>query len=290
MRLASYASVTTASVLIVVKLAAWQLTDSMSLLAALIDSLLDVAASLVNLYAVRQALQPPDSQHRFGHGKAEPLASLGQSAFITGSAIFLFIEASHRLFEPRDLERAGIAIGVMVFSIAATLVLVTFQHYVVKRSGSIAIKADSLHYKGDLLMNLAVIVAIVLTTELGWLYADPLFGLGIALYIIYNAWLIARGSLDMLMDRELPDGQRARIRSIVMDNPEILGLHDLRTRESGPQIFIQCHIELDGQQSLFDAHEVADRVELQLREAYPGAEVIIHQDPYLGPQHERPAP
>ncbi len=279
-RWASYASVATATVLIIVKLVAWQLTDAVSLLASLIDSLLDVAASIVTLLAVRHAQTPADSDHRFGHGKAEPLAALGQSAFVTGSAIFLLIEATHRMFTPQDIEHGRIGIGVMVFSILATLALVAFQAFVVKRSGSIAIKADSVHYKGDLLMNVAVIVAIVMVTELGWTYADPLFGLGIAFYIIYVAWQVARSALDMLMDRELPDEQRAAIKGIILGNAEVKGLHDLRTRESGPQVFIQCHVELDGAQPLVEAHEVAERIEIQLMTAYPGAEVIIHQDPY----------
>lgn len=279
-RWASYASVTTATVLILVKLVAWQLTDALSMLATLIDSLLDVAASLVTLLALRHAQTPADSDHRFGHGKAEPLAALGQSAFVMGSAIFLFIEATHRLVTPRAVEHGRIGIAVMVFSILATLALVTFQAFVVRRSGSIAIKADSVHYKGDLLMNCAVIAAIVMSTEWDWGYADPLFGLGIAFYIIYVAWQVARGALDMLMDRELPDAQRNAIKGIILGNAEVKGLHDLRTRESGPQVFIQCHVELDGAQPLVEAHDVAERIEFQLQAAYPGAEVIIHQDPY----------
>ena len=282
MRLATYASVETASVLIVVKFIAWEATGALSLLAALIDSVLDLAASLVTLLAVRHALTPPDREHRFGHGKAEPLAALGQAAFICGSAVFLLIEAIDRLIKPAPVEHGAIGIAVMIFSILATLGLVAFQKYVVSRSKSLAVSADSLHYQGDLLMNGAVIVALVLSMQFGWLHADPLFALGIATYIVYNAWQIGRDALNMLMDRELPEEERNRIREMILEHPEVLGLHDLRTRASGPQTFIQCHVEMDGELRLWDAHEVADRIEKQLMDAFPGAEVIVHEDPFLG--------
>lgn len=280
MRAATYASVAVAAILIASKIVAWLLTDSVSLLSTLIDSLLDLAASLVNLLAVRHALMPPDREHRFGHGKAEPLAALGQSAFITGSAIFLVIEAIRRLYTPRVLENGDVAIGVMVFAIVITLALTRFQAHVVRKTGSLAIKADSLHYVTDLLVNGAVIVAVVLATELGWLYADPLIGLAIAAYILKSAWAIAKDAYDMLMDRELPDAERARIKEIVLAHVGVTALHDLRTRASGPLIFIQVHLEMDGHMSLYNAHTVADAVEASLREAFPGAEIIIHQDPH----------
>jgi ferrous-iron efflux pump FieF len=176
-----------------------------------------------------------------------------------------------------------VGVGVMVFSVAVTTFLVLFQRYVVKETASMAIRADSLHYRSDLIMNLAVILALVLASELGWLIADPLFGVAIAGYIIFTAWQIGREALNMLMDRELPDADRERIKSIILANPEVLGLHDLRTRSSGPQTFIQAHIEMDGEVSLSDAHDVADRVEAQLQGAFKGSGVIIHLDPFLGP-------
>ena len=282
LRLATSASVATASLLIVVKLFAFAMTDSVSILSTLIDSLLDAAASLVNLVAVRHALVPADREHRFGHGKAEPLAALGQAAFITGSAAFLMIEAVQRLFSPQALENSEVGIAVMLFSIVATLGLVTLQKHVVRRTGSLAISADQLHYAGDILVNGAVIVALVLSVQLGWRYADPIFGVCIALYILYNAWQIAAGAMDMLMDRELPEEERQRIRATILAHEGVLGLHDLRTRASGPKIFIQCHIELDSGLSLLQAHAIADDVEEELRRDFQGAEVIVHQDPYEG--------
>lgn len=279
MRAATYASVAVAMVLVVAKLAAWWLTDSVAILSSLIDSGLDLGASLINLYAVRQALTPADHEHRFGHGKAEALAGLAQSTFIAGSALFLLIEAGHRLFTPRPIVSSDIGIAVMVLSIALTIALVGFQYFVIRRTNSLAISADSLHYKADLLANLAVIVAIVMVTELGLVYADPLFAIGIAFYIVFGAWGIFRRSLDQIMDRELPDDQRQVIREIAIAHPRVESVHDLRTRSSGVQAFIQLHLELDGDMTLTEAHNIADAVELEILRKFPDAEVIIHQDP-----------
>ncbi len=280
MRLAATASVAVASILIVAKTVAWLATDSVALLSTLLDSVLDAGASLVTLVAVRQALVPPDRDHRFGHGKAEPLAALAQAAFITGSAVFLLFEAGQRLVTPRPVADTGIGIAVMVLAIVLTLALVTLQKRVIARTGSVAIQADALHYVGDLLINGAVIVALLLSRYLGWIWADPLFAVAIAAYLIKSAIQIVRGSMDMLMDRELPDEAREKIVHIVRSHPEVKGMHDLRTRGAGPTTFMQLHLELEGSMTLWQAHDIADRVETQLREAFPGAEVIIHEDPY----------
>ncbi len=279
MKLATVASVIVATTLIFVKMGAWLLTDSISILSSLVDSLMDVVASLVNLVAVRHALQPPDAEHRFGHGKAEPLAGLGQSAFIAGSAVFLTIEAVSRLLTPRQVTHVEVGIGVMVFAIAVTLVLVSFQRYVVRKTGSTAVGADALHYETDVLINGSVIVSLVLTKWLGWHLADPLIGIAIAAYLVRGAWQIAKRSLDVLMDREFPDEERDRIRGIVLAHPQVKGMHDLRTRSSGIQPFIQLHLELDAEMSLREAHAISDEVEERIKDSYPGAEVLIHEDP-----------
>lgn len=279
MRRATYASVTVAVILIALKFAAWLATGSVAMLATLVDSMLDAAASLVNLFAVRQALTPADREHRFGHGKAEPLAGLVQSAFIAGSALFLFVEVARRLVNPHAVEQGGMALVVMGVSVVFTLGLVSFQRYVVRKTASLAISADKLHYFGDLLANVAVAVALVLATKFGLRWADPVFGGLIAVYIVWSAWEIIRQSLDQLMDRELPDEDRKRIREIALSHPEVRAVHDLRTRASGRDIFIQLHIELDRAATLVRAHEVSDAVEKRLQEAFPAAEVIIHQDP-----------
>lgn len=279
MRAAAIASVTVASILIVTKFAAWIMTDSVSLLSTLIDSFLDAAASLINLYAVYHALQPADREHRFGHGKAEPLASLAQAAFICGSAAFLLVEAGERVAHPKEISNTEIGYWVMVFSIVLTIGLVIFQRYVVKKSGSVAIDADSLHYQTDVLINLGVMVSLFMSSSLGWIYADPVIAVLIALYIVKGAWGIGQTALAILMDRELEDDERQKIRNIVMAHEEVRGMHDLRTRTSGVHVFIQFHLELDGDMRLKDAHEISEAVELELMEAYPNAEVIIHEDP-----------
>jgi ferrous-iron efflux pump FieF len=279
MRLATYASVAVAGVLIAAKLFAWLATDSVSMLSTLLDSVLDAAASMINLFAVRHALTPADREHRFGHGKAEPLAALGQSAFVAGSAVLLIVEVVRRLWRPQPIENGDLGILVMLGSIVLTVILVLFQRHVVRKTGSLAISADRLHYLGDVLVNGGVILALVLTQLLGWPLIDPVFGAVIAVYILYTAWSIARSSLDMLMDRELPNEDRQRIRATALAHPEVKALHELRTRASGPAIFIQFHLEMDGGMSLYEAHRIADQVEEEILAAYPGAEVIIHQDP-----------
>lgn len=279
MRAAAIASVSVATILIITKFVAWLMTDSVSLLSTLIDSFLDAAASLINLLAVHHALQPADREHRFGHGKAEPLASLAQAAFICGSAAFLLIEAGQRIASPRDIANTEVGYAVMVFSIVLTLGLVVFQRYVVRKSGSIAIDADSLHYKTDLLINLGVIASLFMSSYFGWQYADPLIAILIAVYIVKGAWEIGKTSLSILMDRELEDEERQKIRDIVMAHEEVKGLHDLRTRSSGVHVFIQFHLELDGDMKLRDAHDISEEVERELMDAFPNAEVIIHEDP-----------
>ena len=281
MRWATYASVTTALSLILIKLVAWFITDSISILATLLDSSLDVLASLLNLFAVKHALQPADKEHRFGHGKAESLAGLGQAMFIAGSAGLLLLQAISRIIHPQEIK-SGIEVGVtvMVISIVATLLLLSFQKYVIKHTGSTAIKADALHYRSDLLVNGSVIIALVLAYY-GWKQVDALFGIGIALFILYSAWQIVRESVDLLMDHELPEEERARIKDVVMKHPETRGLHDLRTRRSGTRVFIQLHLELDASLTLSIAHAITDQVEQELAALFPDAEVIIHEDPIV---------
>src|SRR6185437_2334830 len=237
------------------------------------------AASAVNLVAVQQALTPADREHRFGHGKAEPLASLGQAAFITGSALLLLIQALQHLLSPVAVSNTGIGIGVMVFAIAVTFVLVRYQQHVVKRTGSLVIGADELHYRSDLILNGSVIVSLVATQTLGWAYLDPLFGAAIGLWIVYGAWRVAKKAVVQLMDQELPDEARARIRELAMAHPEVKAVHDLRTRAAGPTAFIQIHLEMDGGLTLREAHRVSDAVEADIIAAFPRAEVLIHQDP-----------
>lgn len=279
LKAATYASVATAGTLIVVKAMAWGLTGSVSVLSSLVDLLLDIMASAINLYAVRHALQPADAEHRFGHGKAEAIAGLGQAAFIVGSGVYVTYEVIQRLINPQPVTHGMIGIAVMLFSIVMTIALVLFQRYVVRRTASVAITADLLHYVSDVLTNGSVIVALILASSLGWHLVDPLFGAGIAAYIIYSAWTIAAQSLNLLMDRELSDEARERIFKIATSHPGVTSAHDLRTRSSGRHAFIQLHLEMDGSMTLNRAHEISDAVEASIKAEFPDAEVIIHEDP-----------
>jgi ferrous-iron efflux pump FieF len=279
MRRASYASIAVAVAMIVVKLVAWLMTDSVSLLSSLLDSLLDGAASLVNLVAIRQALVPADREHRFGHGKAEPLASLGQAAFIAGSAVLLLIQALQHLLRPQPISNSTLGLGIMIFAVIVTLALVTYQRRVVRRTQSLIVSADEMHYRADLVLNGTVILSLLATTWLGWVYIDPICGAAIGLWIIYGAWRVANKAIFQLMDHELPDEARARIREIALRHPQVRSVHDLRTRASGPDAFIQIHVEMDGSLSLAEAHRISDAVEAEILVAFPRAEVMIHQDP-----------
>jgi len=279
MRRATVASVAAALVLIAAKLVAWFLTDSVAVLSTLVDSVLDLAASVLTLFAVYHAVQPADAEHRFGHGKAEALASLGQSAFVAGSGFLLLIEAIRRVFEPRPIGYEAVGIAVMAFSIMVTLGLVAYQRHVIRRTGSLAVTGDSLHYAGDILINGSVIVALGLNWLWGWRALDSVFAVGIVLYLLWNAYQIGRVALDQLMDRELADEDRARIVAIAKDHPETRAVHDLRTRRAGLDTFIQFHLELDPNMKLNRAHAIADEIEVKIRAAFPNAEVIIHEDP-----------
>jgi ferrous-iron efflux pump FieF len=279
MRQATYASVAVACVLIGAKLAAWIATDSVSVLSSLLDSMLDAAASLVNLIAVRHALMPADDEHRFGHGKAEALAGLAQAAFITGSALLLLSEALHRLWMPVGLENGGIGLAVTALSMALTLGLVSFQNYVVRRTSSVAVGADRLHYMSDFLLNGGVALSLVASMWFKVDLLDPLCGLAIGAFILWGAWGIGRSSLDHLMDRELPDETRTRILAIARAQPDVKDVHDLRTRANGASIHVQIHLEMDGNLTLLRAHAAADAVEAAIATAFPGADVIAHMDP-----------
>ena len=279
MRWATYASFGTAVTLIVITLGAWAITGSVALLSTLVDALTDAVSSVVNMWAVRQALMPPDMEHRFGHGKAEPLAGLGQAAFTLGSGVFLLIEAADRFVHPVPLIRSDIGIAVMVIAIILTLALVQFQNFVVRRTKSVAISAASTHYIGDILINLSVIVSMGIVTLFGWTFIDPMFAVFVSVFLMWNARIIAAESLEMLMDRELPEPQRNDLRTIAMGHVGVLDVHDLRTRQSGQRGFIQIHLEMDGTMPLSRAHEIGDEVERAIVEAYQNFEVIVHHDP-----------
>ena len=278
-RMAAVASISVAVILILTKFVAYMWTGSVSLLSSLIDSTIDSLASIITFFSVTRAMEPADKAHRYGHGKLEALSAMAQAAFIVGSAVFLFFEAMQRIAQPRAIENAEFGYAVMVLSIVLTLALVIFQKYVIKKTGSIAITGDHWHYQGDLLMNAGVILAMFLSVYTGFLYFDPIFALIIVVILLHAAKEVGTEAYDILMDRELPDEDRKKLEKIIMTHPQARAVHDLRTRNTGQQIFIECHLELDGDMTLEMAHHITEEIEIMVYAAYPKAEVMIHQEP-----------
>ncbi|VAV92486.1 Ferrous-iron efflux pump FieF [hydrothermal vent metagenome] len=276
---AANAAVAVAFTLILIKAWAYHVSGAVSMLGSLMDSLMDILASLINLVAIRFAVVPADDDHRFGHGKAEAIAGLVQAMVIFLSALFLTMEAGSRLINPEPVTEADKGITVLLISIVLTVMLVTYQRYVIRKTGSMAISADHVHYSGDILMNFGVILALVLSEYLDYYYADPIIGLLVAGYLIYNVRQIAQNSIDMLMDREMDEADKTRILSLIRSHKHVRGIHDMKTRKSGLNIFIQFHLELDGDITLSEAHHISDDVEAEIMAEYPEAEVLIHADP-----------
>lgn len=278
MRIASAGALAVALTLALAKAIAWWLSGSVSLLAGLTDSLLDGAASLLNLIAVNYALRPADDDHRYGHGKAEALAGLGQAMFIAASAVLVGVQGVDRLNNPQPLTSEWLGIGVMVLSLALTIALLMFQRHVVRLTGSTAIHADSLHYRSDLLLNSSILLALFLAS-FGVQQVDAIFAIGIAFYILWSAISIAREAAAVLMDKELPVEVSEHMHALACAVPGVLGAHDLRTRISGIRWFVQLHAELPGQLTLSAAHALCEQVEEAIRAEYPQAEVLVHADP-----------
>ncbi|TMP59893.1 divalent metal cation transporter FieF [Pseudoalteromonas sp. S1610] len=267
------------SLMIATKAWAWLASGSASMLGSLTDSLMDITATLMSFLVLSYALRPADDDHRFGHGKAEALAGLGQAAFIAGSGCLLAFHGIERLINPVQLTHSLLGVWVSIFAIVCTLVIVFVQNKVVKHTESIAIKADSVHYKGDLILNAAVLLAILLAYY-GVLYADPLFAIGVAGYLLYNSWDIATESASHLMDKELPDEEKQSIFEIARNHNDVYGVHGIRTRQGGKVKFIQLHLELDDNLPLIRAHKVADEVEAMISARFESeVDILIHLDP-----------
>lgn len=278
LRRASGAALAVALFLALSKAVAWWLSGSVSLLAGLTDSLLDGAASLINLLAVHYSLRPADDDHRYGHGKAEALAGLGQAAFIGVSALLVGAQGVDRLLHPQPLGAPLVGIVVIVVSLLLTAALLAYQRHVVRLTGSTAIRADSLHYRSDLLLNLSILVALVLASY-DWARLDAVFGIAIAFYILWSAASILREAAAVLMDTELSPEIGEDMQRLARTVPGVLGCHDLRTRISGTRWFVQLHLELPGELSLSRAHALCDEVEAAIKAHYPRAEVLVHADP-----------
>ena len=289
MKAATIASTSVAVLMIAGKMVAWLLTGSVSMLSSLVDSSLDFVGSLITLIAVRQALTPADAEHRFGHGKAEALAGLAQAGFIAASGGALILTVAEQLLRPQQVKEEATGLVISAAAIVLTIGLVTFQSYVAKRTNSIAIAADRAHYLTDLVSTMAAGGALFLSG----FFNEPLIDSGVAglvsLYLMHGAWTVSRGSLDVLMDRELPEAERQKILEIARDHPGVRSVHELRTRSSGLTKFIQAHVVLEPTMSLGRAHVIGDTIEAAIQDAFPDAEIILHIDPWNDDEPRRPA-
>lgn len=278
-RSAAYASIATALFLVGLKLwASWQ-TGSTAMLGSLADTTLDLIASLATLLGVWIASHPADENHRFGHGKAEALAAIFQVMLITLSAGGIALRAVTRLAEGGQTAAAEEGIAVSIVAIVATFALLAWQRHVIRKTGSVAIKTDHVHYQSDILLNLSVIAALVIDQFMGFGAADPLFGLGIALWLAWGAWRAGGEAMDHLMDREWPEERREEFLAVLARHPDIRGVHDLRTRTSGADDFVQFHMAVDPHLTVLEAHALMDEVEERIAREFPGVEVLIHPDP-----------
>jgi len=283
---ASIASLFVSSTLIIIKYFGWAETDSISLLGSLADSLMDFLASIFVFIAISFSLLPADEKHRFGYGKSEGLVVFIQSLLIGISGLYVFSEAIQRFFHPIKINQPSIAIWIIVVSIVLSIGLIIFQKYVVKISKSKAIESDQYHYLTDLYINISVLISILISGWTTYLFVDSLIGLIIALFVIYSALGLLKKSFKILLDQELPSSDRDQIKAIALTHPEVLGFHDLRTRDAGRNYVIQFHLELDPQMSLLNSHEIIEEVMEKVLDAFPDAEIIVHSDP-LGVEEKR---
>ncbi|MBU2870140.1 cation diffusion facilitator family transporter [Colwellia sp. E2M01] len=277
-KIAAILSTTTAFILVALKLYAWFVTDSSAILASTTDSMLDLFSSIMGIVILRFALAPADKKHTFGHGKAESLAGLVQASFVLGSAILLIFNGVSRVLNPQVIVHSSVAIWVTIISLVLTLMLVAFQRYVIKRTGSIIISGDALHYQSDLLLNIGVLVAIVLSQGF-WLQADGVFTILVALYLVFGAGQIIVQSVSQLMDSQLSDNELMLIKDIIKAHKKAIGIHELRTRQSGAVKFIQFNLELENDLSLLEAHSIGDEIESSISNVLAPCEVFIHHEP-----------
>ena len=277
-RLAAISATVTALILVIIKLYAWFATDASAMLASATDSMLDLFASVMNVIILRFALAPADQEHKFGHGKAESLAGLVQAAFVLGSAFLLMMNGVDRVITPKAIVQTEVGVWVSVIAIFFTLGLVFIQKYVIAKTQSLAISADSLHYQSDLILNLGVLAALLLSQDY-WPRADGIFTLLVGAYLLYGAVKIVWLSVQHLMDHELSVEEVNKIKAIVAAHDNALGLHDLRTRQAGQQRFIQFHLELDDTLTLLAAHSIGEAIERDIEQALAPCEVFIHHDP-----------
>lgn len=290
-RRSGYLTLVAALVIVALKLTAAIMTNAASALASFMDALLDVLVSSLNFMALRYALKPADDEHRFGHGKAEAVMALFQAAFLTGAAVLLLYQGVSRYFSPEPVGALNSGILLTLLCTGLTLTLVFVQRWIINKTGSLAVKADSAHYSGDVLMNLSVIVALWLVSN-SVLWADAVMAALIALYLLWTAWQLAQESLRHLLDEELSLTEREQIVAVLHQLPEVFGVDQLRTRQAGVKVFVQLRLLLSDQLSLLDSHDIVDAAEQKVAALFRDAEVIIHADPVSAvplPEFPRPA-
>ena len=279
MILGSLGSLGTTLFLLVLKTVAFMSTGSVSILSSLFDSIQDLMSSFINMIAVYQAIQPADKMHRFGHGKAQGIGGLLQAFIIAVSAVLLAIESIMHLIHPVPVQQVNFGILIIFISIILTACLVLFQNHVIRQTGSVSIKADRLHYAGDTAMNLGVMISLLATKFLGWLWIDGAFGVLVALYLLYTVWHIMKETCALLMDKELASQIRKDIEDIALSESKVLAVSDLRTREGGNKQFVQFNVQFDKKESLQHAHATLDKIEAKIKQKYPEMDVMIHAEP-----------
>ena len=279
MKQASYASVIVAAALIILRGITFLLTGAVSILSSLLDSVQDMLTSIVNMIAVKHATEPADRKHRFGHGKAQALGGLVQAFIIALAAIGLLIESCRRFLNPMPISHITMGVVITLFAILMTLILVRFQTVVVQKTQSLSIKADRAHYAGDVFMNIGVLISIFVSYYTGWLYVDSLFGISVSIYLGVTVYQVLKESFSMLMDTEMPEEFRKQIKDITLSFPEVIVIHDLKTRQSGSVAFVQFCIHLEEALTLRQAHDITDKIEHQIKRRFPDTSVIIHAEP-----------
>jgi len=280
-RLASTISLTAAVALVAIKLLAWIATGSVAMLTSAVDALVDTGASFATYFGVRYAERPPDHDHRFGHGKGEAVAAFTQATFLAGAAFVLTVQSLQRLVHAQPISALDVGLSVIVGSLVAALALVILQTWVLRKTGSTAIAADRAHYLTDVAVNVAVLTALGVTKLTGWTRADPAFALAISGYMLWNAYGIAGQALAQLLDRELSDEDRQRIKAAILTCDGVRGTHDLRTRFSGDRTFIEYHLEVDGRLPVDRGHAIGDATERAVEDLLPGTvEAMAHLEPF----------
>lgn len=279
LKCATYFSTITSFIILVIKLYAWWMTNSISILASLLDSFLDISASIINLLAIRYSLIPPDDDHRFGHDKIQDLSVFLQAIFFIISGCSVIGLSINRIINPIIIEHSSLGIWIMILSIFLTSFLILFQSFVIKRTNSKIIVADKLHYTIDMVTNLSVVLSLWISKQYNFIYLDVIFAILISFYVIHEGVDLIKQTFKNLMDEELSDDEKQKILNILSSEKKIIGVHEFKTRYAGNKAFIQFHIELDPEMKLRDAHTISDNIENQIKKLFEECEVIIHQDP-----------